>query len=50
MSAVPHLGYIVAAYAVAGVSLAAMIGAVWLDYRSLSAQLEALERSRGGRE
>jgi heme exporter protein CcmD len=49
MSAIPHLGYIVAAYGVAGVSLAVMIGVVWLDYRSLSAQLEALDRSRGGK-
>ncbi len=50
MSTIPHLGYIVAAYGVAFVALAAMIGAVWFDYRSLSAQLEALDRNRGGRE
>ncbi len=49
MSTIPHLGYIVAAYGVAAVALAAMIGAVWLDYRALSAQLETLERGRGGK-
>ncbi len=49
MAAVPHLGYIVAAYGVAALALAAMIGAVWLDYRALSAELEALERGRGGK-
>ncbi len=41
---IPHLGYIVAAFAVAGVVIAAMIAAVWLDYRDLTAKLARLER------
>ena len=45
---IPHLGYIVAACGVAALALIGMIAAVWLDYRSLSSQLEALEKSRGG--
>jgi heme exporter protein CcmD len=45
---IPHLGFIIAAYGVAAVALVAMIAAVWLDYRSLSSQLEALEKGRGG--
>jgi heme exporter protein CcmD len=44
----PHVGFIVAAYAVAAVALIGMIVAVWLDYRSLSSQLEALEKGKGG--
>jgi heme exporter protein CcmD len=44
----PHLGFIVAAYTVAAVALIGMIVAVWLDYRSLSNQIEALEKGRGG--
>jgi len=43
----PHLGYIVAAYGVAAFALIGMIVAVWLDYRALSSQLEALEKGRG---
>ena len=47
MSAVPHLGYIVAAFAVAGIVIAAMIGMVVLDYRDLLAKLARLENARG---
>ena len=48
----PHLGFIVAAYAVAAVTIAAMIGAVVLDCRRLNAQMDeagrALEAARRG--
>ncbi len=43
MSAVPHLGFIVAAFTVAGVVIAAMIGAVLWDYRDLRAKLARLD-------
>ena len=46
MSAVPHLGFIVAAYAVAAVVIAAMIGAILFDYRDLVARLEKLDTRR----
>ncbi|RBP03762.1 heme exporter protein CcmD [Roseiarcus fermentans] len=49
----PHIGFVIAAYAVAAVVIAAMIGAVALDYRRLSAALaeanRALEAARGSR-
>ena len=48
----PHIGFIVAAYAVAAAVLGAMIGYVVFDYRRLSAELNeatrALEAARGG--
>ena len=47
MSEVPHLGFIVAAYAVAVVVIAAMIGAILFDYRDLLAKLEKLDARRG---
>ena len=47
MGDIPHIGYIVGAYAVAALVLTGMIAAVWLDHRSLSSQLDALEKSRG---
>ena len=47
MSEIPHLGFIVAAYAIAGVSVAATIGWITLDYRALRARLAELE-TRGG--
>ena len=50
MTAIPHIEMIVAAYAVAAIAIAAMIAYVLLDYRSLSAELAALERKSGGRE
>jgi len=46
-----HIGFVVAAYAVAAATIAAMIGAVILDGRRLKAQMEkaarALEEARG---
>jgi heme exporter protein CcmD len=46
----PHLGFIVAAYAVAAATIGAMIAYVVLDYRRLSAHLDeatqALEAAR----
>ena len=48
----PHIGFIVAAYAVAAATIGAMIAYVVLDYRRLSAHLDevtqALEAARGG--
>ena len=48
----PHIGFVVAAYAVAAATIAAMIGAVVMDGRRLEAQMEraarALEAARGG--
>jgi uncharacterized protein YoxC len=48
----PHIGFIGAAYAVAAVTIAAMIAYVVLDYRHLSAHLnevtQALEAARRG--
>jgi heme exporter protein CcmD len=46
MSEVPHIGFIVAAYLVAGASILAMIGAILFDYRSLSRALAKLEATR----
>ena len=46
MTHIPHLGFIVAAYAVAFVAIAAMIAAVWWDYRDLLARLAKLESER----
>jgi heme exporter protein CcmD len=45
----PHLGFIVAAYALAAVTILAMIGSILWDYRALSAQLRSLEAQRGDR-
>ncbi len=42
----PHLGFIVAAFAVAAVVVAGMIGAILLDYRDLKGRLARLERPR----
>jgi heme exporter protein CcmD len=44
---IPHLGYIVAAYAVAAIVIVGMIGAILLDYRDLAARLARLEARRG---
>jgi heme exporter protein CcmD len=49
MSAIPHIEMIVAAYVLAAVAIALMISWVWFDYRSLRAELAALERSSGDR-
>ena len=47
----PHSGFIIAAYAIAGGTIAAMIGWLVVDFRRLSAQLNqatrALESARG---
>ena len=50
MSGVPHLGFIVAAYVVAAAAIAAMIGAVLVDYRRLTRALTRLEASRRGKD
>jgi heme exporter protein CcmD len=44
--AAPHLGFIVAAYALATVTTVAMIAGILLDYRTLRAKLRALEGAR----
>ncbi len=50
----PHIGFVFAAYAVAAVVIATMIGSVLLDYWRLSAGLDeatrALEAARGAKE
>ena len=46
MMQTPHLGFIVAAYGVAGLTILAMIVAIALDYRALDAKLRALEGER----
>ncbi len=46
MMDIHHIGFILAAYAITAVAIAAMIAAVWLDYRILGAELEALEAGR----
>ena len=43
---IPHLGFIVAAYAVTFIGVAAMIGGIWRDYRELTARLARLETKR----
>ncbi|MGA7196342.1 heme exporter protein CcmD [Roseiarcus sp.] len=52
MMADPHIGFVMAAYSIAAVVLAVMIGSVLLDYRRLSASLDkathALDQARGG--
>jgi heme exporter protein CcmD len=50
----PHIGFVIAAYCVAAVVIAAMIGSVAFDYRRLITHLEeanhALEAARGARD
>jgi heme exporter protein CcmD len=46
---VPHLGFIVAAYAFAALTILAMVAAILLDYRALGAKLRALEDARADR-
>ena len=41
----PHIGFVVAAYAVAAATIMGMIGAVVLDGRRLNAQMDAAERA-----
>ena len=49
----PHIGFVIAAYSVAAIVIAVMIGAVVLDYRRLAAHLDeatrALDAARGAR-
>ena len=44
----PHIGFIVAAYAVATLTIGAMIGWVVLDFRRLNAQLDRAARALDG--
>ncbi len=48
----PHIGFVIAAYAVAAATIGAMIGYVVLDGRRLNAQMgaaaRALDAARGG--
>jgi heme exporter protein CcmD len=43
-----HLDFIVAAYAITFVGVAAMIAVIWLDYRDLKARLARLESQKEG--
>jgi heme exporter protein CcmD len=43
----PHLGFIVAAFAVAGVVVAGMVVTILWDYSDLKARLARLERRDG---
>jgi heme exporter protein CcmD len=53
MMAYPHIGFVIAAYAVSAAVIGAMIGFVVVDYRRLSAGLDqanrALAAARGDR-
>jgi len=40
----PHLGFIVAAYALAAATILAMLVSILRDYSALSAELRALEK------
>ena len=40
----PHLGFIVAAFAVAAIVVAGMVASILWDYRDLQARLARLER------
>ena len=44
----PHIGFVVAAYAVAAATIGAMIGYVLLDYRRLNAHLDEMTRALEG--
>jgi heme exporter protein CcmD len=44
----PHIGFIIAAYAVAAATIGAMIGWVVLDYRRLNAELAQATRALDG--
>jgi heme exporter protein CcmD len=46
MNDIPHLGFIVAAFVVAAVTIVGMIAAILWDYRDLSARLARLEDRR----
>jgi heme exporter protein D len=44
MAAIPHIGFIVAAYAAAAIVVAALVAWVTLDYRALRRTLDDFER------
>ena len=44
---IPHLGFIVAAFAITALVIAGMIVGLWLDHRDLTAKLARLEDRRG---
>jgi heme exporter protein CcmD len=46
MTVTRHLGFIVAAYGLAAITILAMIVAIVLDYRALGAKLRALGGTR----
>ena len=48
MTGDPHIGFIIAAYAVAAATIGAMIGWVVLDFRNLSADLARATRALDG--
>jgi heme exporter protein CcmD len=55
MMADPHIGFVVAAYAIAAATIAAMVAYVLLDYRRLNAHLNEVTRAletarRGGKD
>jgi len=50
VSEIPHIGFIVAAYLVTAAAIAAMIGAILVDYRRLGRALSRLEAARKGDE
>jgi heme exporter protein CcmD len=55
VTADPHIGFVVAAYAVAAATIGAMIAYVLLDYRRLNAHLDEATRAlevarRGGKD
>jgi heme exporter protein CcmD len=50
MMGAPHLGFVVAAYAVAALVVVGMIASILWDYRKLCAALGRLEAARGAEE
>ena len=50
MTAIPHIGFILAAYGLAALVVLVMIASILWDYRALSAALARLEAARGERD
>ena len=50
MTALPHIGFVVAAYALAGAAVAGMIASILWDYRALRAALARLDAARGDKD
>jgi heme exporter protein CcmD len=50
MTAIPHIGFIVAAYGLAALVVLVMIASILWDYRALSAALARLKAARGDEE